>query len=720
MEPSPQQLEGQRPLSVHDSGHATGSLVAPETQNRRKHPCLLCQQRKVKCDRNDPCANCVKSRAQCISTSTVPPKRRKKRFPEAELLARLRRYEEHLKRYGADIDAINREDAPIFPKTTLPPGPLSTDHYDLPDVANLSIRRSLKHLDRDIYLLDEMYVYTNAFQFRDAEEILRGSSDDEDFQTPITKTYDAMCHDGGDLLFNTEVVQNLTGLHPSPVHIFRLWQSFLDNVNPLIKIFHAPTVQQQILDASGDLDNVSKPTQVLMFGVYCMAVTSIDEPDCLAIFGEEKNILLERYQAGARQALIRASFLRSSDLTILQGFTLYLLSCLNFMVDPRALFCLTGIAVRIAHRIGLDCDGVTFALSPFEIEMRRRLWWQIVFLDNRVSELAGSGPSIFQNSWTTKVPLNVNDTDLFPDMREAPVEHPGITEMLFVIQRCEAADFLIQSKKNTGLRIADTAMIDAFENRMQEKYFKYCDPQIPLHMISTLFGKIELVKLRAWNRNPNFFPMRGLAMNEDEKERLFWLNLSMLDTHNKLSFAPSLQKFRWHIFKNFPFLSHAHILCELRTRTTGEGPDKAWAILEKTFTRFDQHRRDFNSGAAGGSTSSLIQLAMANVAVKAWEAREAALLLFQPNFQTPQFIVTMKEKLTARKSPKSTPTQSDSSPSADMNWIDDQFGQIGTSHVWMNQAPLEYGQTTEPVSMPMPGIMQTEDTMNWNFWNNYM
>lgn len=39
---------------------------------------------------------------------TLPPKKRKRRFPEAELLARIRRYEDALKGYGADIDAISK------------------------------------------------------------------------------------------------------------------------------------------------------------------------------------------------------------------------------------------------------------------------------------------------------------------------------------------------------------------------------------------------------------------------------------------------------------------------------------------------------------------------------------------------------------------------------------------------------------------------------------
>lgn len=42
-------------------------------------------------------------------------RRRKKRFPEAELLARIKRYEDQLRKYGADIDAINAETVDLHP-----------------------------------------------------------------------------------------------------------------------------------------------------------------------------------------------------------------------------------------------------------------------------------------------------------------------------------------------------------------------------------------------------------------------------------------------------------------------------------------------------------------------------------------------------------------------------------------------------------------------------
>lgn len=42
------------------------------------------------------------------------------------------------------------------------------------------------------------------------------------------------------------------------------------------------------------------------------------------------------------------------------------LSSLQMTIDPRSLFCLTGVAIRIAQRMGLSTDGTNFAIPPFE------------------------------------------------------------------------------------------------------------------------------------------------------------------------------------------------------------------------------------------------------------------------------------------------------------------------------------------------------------------
>jgi len=98
----------------------------------------------------------------------------------------------------------------------------------------------------------------------------------------------------------------------------------LDNVNPLIKVFHAPSVQQTILDATTNLEEIPKNIEALMFGIYAAALISMQEDECQKLFNESIEIVLFRFQAGARRALHRAGYMISSDIIVLQAFTLYL------------------------------------------------------------------------------------------------------------------------------------------------------------------------------------------------------------------------------------------------------------------------------------------------------------------------------------------------------------------------------------------------------------
>lgn len=68
--------------------------------------CVLCQQRKVRCDKNKPCANCVKARVDCRVIPPQPPRRRKKRLQEKDLIERLRKYETLLTDNGVKFDSI--------------------------------------------------------------------------------------------------------------------------------------------------------------------------------------------------------------------------------------------------------------------------------------------------------------------------------------------------------------------------------------------------------------------------------------------------------------------------------------------------------------------------------------------------------------------------------------------------------------------------------------
>ena len=75
----------------------------PDT-DLKSYSCLTCRQRKVKCDRHNPCFNCVKAGRRCSFISPVRGKRKRTKAPKEGLHAKLRRYEELLKSYGAKIE----------------------------------------------------------------------------------------------------------------------------------------------------------------------------------------------------------------------------------------------------------------------------------------------------------------------------------------------------------------------------------------------------------------------------------------------------------------------------------------------------------------------------------------------------------------------------------------------------------------------------------------
>jgi hypothetical protein len=70
----------------------------------RGHSCVVCQQRKIRCDGQRACGNCVKSRAECRETASnaVAPRLRASAYRRE--LERLRRYEELALAHGLELD----------------------------------------------------------------------------------------------------------------------------------------------------------------------------------------------------------------------------------------------------------------------------------------------------------------------------------------------------------------------------------------------------------------------------------------------------------------------------------------------------------------------------------------------------------------------------------------------------------------------------------------
>jgi hypothetical protein len=150
----------------------------------------------------------------------------------------------------------------------------------------------------------------------------------------VYETWDHLHKYNDQLLFGSQTEDvDLSPLQPSAVHIFRLWQIYLDNVNPLLKVTHTPTMQGRIIEAASNPTNINREVEALMFSIYCMAVTSLAGKECQSIFGTSKQDLLTRFQFGCQQALGKCEFLRTNDRDCLTALYLYLVGYLEMLTS---------------------------------------------------------------------------------------------------------------------------------------------------------------------------------------------------------------------------------------------------------------------------------------------------------------------------------------------------------------------------------------------------
>ena len=133
------------------------------------------------------------------------------------------------------------------------------------------------------------------------------SSNEDMSRAVIKKAWNQMIEGNDQLLFfgSSKTAGDLSGLHPQPGQILRLWQIYSENVNPLLKLTHIPTMQARIIDVASNVTNIGATIEALMFSIYCVSVMSLAEDECLGLLGTSKKLLLESYQFGCQQALLQ-------------------------------------------------------------------------------------------------------------------------------------------------------------------------------------------------------------------------------------------------------------------------------------------------------------------------------------------------------------------------------------------------------------------------------
>jgi hypothetical protein len=178
-------------------------------------------------------------------------------------------------------------------------------------------------------------------QLRDSNDVL-----DDTSHTP-TRCDEEVNTGGGMFMLGQSINMSTKLYHPSPADIRWLWQVFQDNVDPLTKVIHIPTVRQifgKTLIKSGAVPNGN---EALAFTIYAAAVMSLDDEACEERFQEDRKPVLDKLISATELALSKAGSMSTNSLVVLQALVLHLIT-IRDRREPRVVWTLTGVAVRLA------------------------------------------------------------------------------------------------------------------------------------------------------------------------------------------------------------------------------------------------------------------------------------------------------------------------------------------------------------------------------------
>ncbi|CAK1364536.1 unnamed protein product [Cercospora beticola] len=677
--------------------------------------CTTCAKRKVKCDKlPGTCSACRKSRVECQYLEPAP--RKKKRKPVEDLQDRLDRYEKLLHEHGiipkdegstsstTETSKSRQNSASGSPMTLFGPAP-----QGLHKTGKLvQGRGKTRYIDSNIWrnLADHMGLSSDE------------GEDDYDEHEDTPASAEPLDPASAAFFGPTTPSQNLLDAHPSYETAVKLWKLYVRNVDPICKLVHVPTGKAMVEKAAADPSAIDRVTECLLFAIYHFAVASTSERECEDTFGESWVVMQRRYHNATRQALVAAHFLRTTELAVLQAFVLFLLPMRN-RYDPHTFWILTGIAVRIGQRMGLHRDGEEMGLNPFDVQMRRRVFWQLLPLDGMSGQLSGTGIAISADSWDTKQPLNINDEDIWPGMETPPVERQGATDIIFVLARTEIGKFHQKVKPQLGLwsklwEAEDQAAIQNalsdVERHMEEKYIRYCDFGIPVHCMAMAMcrGALQSGRLQV---------KLGMAKNHgstpDERRSLYTLASKILDLDIAVHENASLQRFDWHMKSFFQWDPLIWMLNEVRREDTVLDREEVWAKATHIYKchpeliagkRSDLSHPELNPGHRS------IDLALGRLTVRSWDATQKQ----RPSpIPEPSFITELRKVMSRKEmSRHSSTTQTPSLPANSVNVAPQPLPEIPVSNYINGNMP--WGFAT------YGALDNVNNDLDWMFWDQML
>jgi hypothetical protein len=257
----------------------------------------------------------------------------------------------------------------------------------------------------------------------------------------------------------------------------------------------------------------------------------------------------------------------------------------------RSAWSLAGLCLRLAQSIGLHRDGSNLRLSPFESEMRRRLWWCLSAADTRAAEDLGIAVCNVYPGSDTRLPLNVDDSQLSPDMKDLPAPKLGSSEMTFTLIMIEIGQVLLQVNQSPPVSSYETRtqVLNDTRASIEERFLRYLDPNIPNQRVSSLFTPIILRKIEFVVEQQSAQRGGTESTRAIPNENTLISACMILEVNIQLQTDDLLEGFYWYIGSYTQYHLLTYLLWHLCMKPGGPNTERAWNALDCSF-QLAEHR----------------------------------------------------------------------------------------------------------------------------------
>ncbi|KAI9882927.1 MAG: hypothetical protein M1823_005329 [Watsoniomyces obsoletus] len=427
-------------------------------RNRIPLSCGPCRHRKLKCNRSNPCENCIK-RGDASSCSYAAPtsRRRNQSSPGSsnsdEMQNRIDRLE------GLVLSLMTNGPQSAGPTAAnaaladggggggggpgLMDGP-SAGAQDDDGMARDDSAGEESDVDRVTNSLGIMKVEANKSMYLGGSHwasVLSEIAEVKTYFMEHKKQYDEQLRKvaaakedesktGPGFLFNTAAPPSreelLAALPPRPV-VDQIVSRYFNSNDPALHIFHGPTFQKDYEAHWQHPSSTPMPWLGQLFAIMCQAMQSYhragDEPP--EYQGRSMQIA-NAYRNRSVECLVLSDFCRPTA-PMIETLILHL-QAEHARTAEVGTWIMGGLIIRLALRMGYHRDPGSFTdITPFEGELRRRVWTFVRMVDVLSSFQMGLPSMLRSTDCDTALPRNLYDEEIDQSTTVLPPSRP-ITE----------------------------------------------------------------------------------------------------------------------------------------------------------------------------------------------------------------------------------------------------------------------------------------------------